>query len=283
MEKNEYQPYDKRELYSLLNEPWEVSDQPYKLHAAYALSSLYDLVVPESEDGDEPKPLPEDIWGMTVPKKMLDRLAVDIENDFNDAARNYKRIKVWGRTYAIRKLNAFDPTRLHLIFNFPLEGEEYKIVPEGVMYLVAPTPEILDPYKVSSDEAKENRTFVRKVIMLAEDDEHNGWDKLTDMELIVYLWAQFYNKHQCNNLLQFKKAYKDYIYVTDEDLKFCYNAKSKLSERPEGMYAFSARSALEWNKQQGQKSYVNDISAQDAEDYWYDVALKKSFKPIDQQ
>jgi len=281
--KDNYQPYTPSELKTLMCEPWEVSDQPYRLHAAYALSCLCDTIAPVDYDKEPGKENSRnDIWGLTVPKKMIDRLALDIQEDFTDAARNYKRIKIWDRSYAIRKVNAFDSTRLHQIFNFPLNNEgEYIIKPEGIINLVPPTPEALKPYEVSCEDAKANRTYARQIIMLAEDDANDGWDKLTDMEIIVYLWALFYNKYQNYNLLQFKQAYKDYLYVTDKDIKFCYNKRSAFTDRPEGMFPFSVAKVQEWNELHNQRSCVSEITPQEAEDYWYENALKKSFKPID--
>lgn len=49
------------------------------------------------------------------------------------------------------------------------------------------------------------------------------------------------------------------------------------------MYAFSYDKIQEWNKNHEQISAADKIPASEAEDYWYDVALKKSFKPIDQR
>lgn len=282
MEGNSYLPYEPSDIRTLMYEPWEVSDQPYRLHAAYALSCLCDAIAPVVDEDEPQEDDPRNcIWGMSVPKNIIDRLALDIQEDFNDAARNYKRIKVWNHYYAIRKVNAFDTKRLHLIFRFPLNNGEYTITREGIMNLVSPTPEALKPYEVSRNEAKANRTFGRQVIMLAEDDKKKGWDKLTDMEIIVYLWALFYNKYQNYNFLQFKQEYKDYLYVTDKDIKSCYNKKSAFSDRPEGMFPFSATKVQEWNELHNQKSYAANIAAEDAENYWYDVALNKSFKPID--
>lgn len=277
---NKYLPYSKEELQILLHEPWEVSDQPYKLHAAFALSCLFDLIAPQDSDSeDEVKR--EQIWGVKAPQKLIDRLAVDIKDDFNDAAKNYKSIRIWGRPYAIRKVNAYDKSRLHLIFNFSVENNEYTIVPEGVLNLVPPAPETLQPYEVSSKEAKANRMYVRKIIMLAEDDANDGWDKLTDMEIIIYLWALFYNKVQSKNLLQFKEEYKDYLYVTDSDISSCFNKRSAFTGRPESMYPFDVQKVQDWNEKHHQKSIAIDISDNDADDYWYEKALKSTFKPID--
>ena len=206
MEKiNKYQPYDIGDIDTMLNEPWEISDQPFMLHAAYALNCLYDIVAPE----DDEEFTPNDIWGNKIEKKILDRLVLDIQSDFNDAATNRKPVRIWGKSYTIRKVNAYDHSRLHLIFNFPIEKGEYIITKEGVLNLAGvPNPRIKS-YELSKEQAQINRTYLRQIIVLAEDDSQNGWEQLTDMEIIIYCWALFYNKHQFNNWLLFKKEYQD--------------------------------------------------------------------------
>lgn len=280
MEKrNKYLPYDVSDIDTLLNEPWEISDQPFMLHAAYALNCLYDIVAHD----DEEEFTPDDIWGVKIEKKILDRLVLDIEADFNDAATNRKPVRIWDKSYTIRKVNAYDHAHLHLIFNFPIENGEYTITKEGILNLAGISDPLLKPYEVSKEQAQINRTYLRQIIMLAEDDENNGWDQLTDMEIVVYCWALFYNKHQFDNFIQFKKEYKDYLYVTEKEITNCLNEKSTLRQKPVGMYAFSYEKVKEWNNTHGQVSAADKIPASDAEDYWYDVALKKTFKPIDQR
>ncbi len=276
---NEYKPYDKSDIDTLLKEPWEISDQPFMLHAAYALSSLYDLCAPE----DDEEFTPDDIWGCKIEKRILDRLVLDIAADFNDAASNYKPVKIWDKSYSIRKVNAYDRKRLQLIFKFPLENGEYTITKEGVLDLRGITPQTLQPYEVTKEQAQLNRAYLRQIIMLAEDDEHDGWEKLTDMEIIAYCWALFYNKHQYDNFVHFKQDYKDYLYASEKEILGCLNEKSSLRGGPIGMYAFSHDKIQQWNQAHNQESEAIKIPISDAEDYWYTVALKSTFKPIDQR
>ncbi|MGN1089504.1 MAG: hypothetical protein ACI4Q6_03810 [Huintestinicola sp.] len=278
-----YQPYSHQEIDVLMNEPWEVSDQPFKLHAAYALSCLYETFAEADYDDEEESP--DDnrdcIWGMKVGKKMLDRLVADVMCDFNDAADNYKSIKIWGKNYRIRKVNSYDHKRLGLIFRFPEKDGEYTITKDGVLNLYGITPDSLKSYEVSKEHAKDNRTYLRQIIKLAEDDEHNGWDKLTDMEVAVYCWALYYNKYQFDNFVQFQKLYKDYIYVSVRDMEKCFNEQATLRHNPNGMYTFSHEKVSEWNRENNQLSEAENIPSEEAEDYWYEVALKTTFKPID--
>ena len=223
------------------------------------------------------------MWGNKIEKKILDRIVLDIEADFNDAATNRKPVRIWDKSYSIRKVNAYDHSRLHLIFNFPLENGEYTITKEGVLNLTGVSDPILKPYDISKEQAQINRTYLRQIIMLAEDDENDGWGQLTDMEIVVYCWALFYNKHQFDNFIQFKKEYQDYLYVTEKEILSCLNERSTLRQKPVGMYAFSHDKIQKWNQDNYQESAAIKIPASKAEDYWYDIALKKTFKPIDQR
>lgn len=276
---NKYQPYSASDLDILMHEPWEISDQPYMLHAAYALSCLFEIFQTDTEECYDGL-VPNNIWGCKIPKKILDRLVIDIESDFNDAASNYKQVRIWGKSYSIRKVNAYDHKRLRFIFKFPETDDDYTITKEGVMNLCGIVPDILQKYEVSCEQAQANRTYLRQIIMLAEDD-NNGWDKLTDMEVVMYCWALFYNKYQVDNWILFKQKYKEYLYVDESDMLTCFNEKAILRQRPIGMYTFSRNKVQEWNEANKQKSIAAGIPAQKAEDYWYDVALHSTFKPID--
>lgn len=272
-----YNNYNDSELNLLLYEPWEISDRPYMLHASYALSCLYETVVPIDYDDDETFSK-DDMWGRTIPKGVLTRLISNIAEDFNDAAENGKRVDIFGKAYSVRKRNAYDPKRLGMIFNFPLENDEYIITKDGVNNLSGPVPDVLMKYETTLEEARANKLYLRQVIMLAEDDDHNGWNKLTDMEIIMYCWALYYNKHQSENLIEFKRFYGEHMYVSMDEIKSCFTEKALLRERPVGMYTFSEWKVNRWNHNNKQKSYAKEISKEDADNYWYDVALKSTFK-----
>lgn len=281
---NKYNPYSLSELNTIIREPWEISDQPYKLHAAFAVSCLFELLDPNQDVDDFDDYADHDkqnCWGQTIDKKTLDRLVKDITEDFNDAATNRKPIRIWDKSYSIRKINAYDHNRIDKIFNFPLKDGQYEIVPEGIMNLAGPESAGLKSYEVTKEQHQSNKTYLRQIIMLAEDDENNGWDKLTDMELLIYCWALFYNKNQVDNLKQFLEEYKEYVYVTNSDIQDCLNAKSALREKPIGLYAFSSDKTREWNKNHNQVSVAESIPPEKADDYWYSKALTSTFKPID--
>lgn len=276
-----YLPYNSSDIDVLVKEPWEISNQPFRLHAAFAISTLFDVCTPDTDEDE--KFTIDDMWGCKVPKRIIDRLVIEIADDFNDAAKQYKPVRIWGKPYSIRKVNAYDHNRLNLIFNFPVENDNYIITKDGVMNLAGVTSDLLKKYEVSKEQAAVNRLYLRQIIKLAEDDDQNGWDKLTDMEIVLYCWAMFYNKYQYDNFVQFKKEYKDYLYVKEADIIACLNEKSSLRQQPVGMYAFSFEKVQAWNSSNNQKSFAANIPKEEADDYWYDVALKNTFKPIDQR
>ena len=269
---NKYLPYTASELHILINELETVRNQPYMLHAAYALQSLTELALAEPEE-DEEEPTIESMWGMTIPKKIIDRLVEDVAYDFNDAACNHKPIKIWGKSVSIRKANSYDRSRLSLIFSFQENEGKYTLAQDGIINLNNTSDSQANQYEAAKDEAKENRLYLRRIIKMAEDDANNGWDKLTDMEIVLYCWAMYFNKTQSSNYLDFKNKYKDYLYVNDTDIQSCYNAKAAAANRPSGFSTFSAEKVQEWNRRHNQKSKVEIISPQEADDYWYDVAI----------
>ena len=199
---NKYLPYTASELHILINELETVRNQPYMLHAAYALQSLTELALAEPEE-DEEEPTIESMWGMTIPKKIIDRLVEDVAYDFNDAACNHKPIKIWGKSVSIRKANSYDRSRLSLIFSFQENEGKYTLAQDGIINLNNTSDSQANQYEAAKDEAKENRLYLRRIIKMAEDDANNGWDKLTDMEIVLYCWAMYFNKTQSSNYLDF--------------------------------------------------------------------------------
>lgn len=278
---NNYSTYTDSELDTLLYEPWEVSDQPYMLHAAYALNALVELCCSNDSDSDEndDEDESEKIWGMMIPQKVISRMVVDIAEDFNDAAKNHKPIKIAGKSYSIRKVNAYDHKRLTQIFRFPTIGEDCVIAKSGILNLGNDLDFSSSQYELTKEELVRNRTYLRQIIRLAEDDRNNGWDKLTDMEIVLYCWALFYHKTQSECLPQFLNEYKDYVYVKESDIPKCYVAKAALRDKPVGLYTFSKDKVMAWNEKHQQKSIAATISQEEAEDYWYNNALEGNFKP----
>ena len=270
--------YSPSELGVLLNEPWEISEQPYRLHAAYALSCLYEAVAPMDDDEDEPFKK-EDMFGCRIPKHIFDRLMKEVTESFNDAAENHMRVSIWGRLYSVRNKKMYEKDRIPYIFNFQLDDDEYVITKDGVQNLSCQSEEPEEGYDSKRDELSDNREYLRQVILLAEDDANDGWDKLTDMEILMYCWACYSNKSATESMENFIKEYKDYFYVSQEDMLSCMNQPKMSGNKRWGMYAFSARKVKEWNRKNGQESEASYINKEKADDYWYEVALAGNFKP----
>lgn len=272
---NKYDPYSDSDLYLLLNEPREVSDRPYMLHAAFLLSCLFESLGPE-DDYDADTWNQNEMWGQAIPQKVLDSIVKNANEQFVEASKNGLQIDIWGRPFSIRKVNAYDPNRLHQIFNFKTEGDCCTISKTGVMNLQGYSK--IQAEQNTREEYPDNKAYLRKVIMTAEDDENDGWDKLTDIEVTMYLWAIFYRKYEFENEVQFRSLYKEDLYTTESDDRKCWTEHAVLRGKPFGLYTFSAKKVRSWNEEQGQQSIIDSISEEAADDYWYNVATKTTCK-----
>lgn len=269
---NQYKPYSEYELHLLFTEPREISDRPYLLHAAYLLSCLFEAFEPED---DEELPF-EKCWGWKIPKTVLESIVKNANEQFIFASKNGTQIDVWGQSFSIRKVNAYDPKRLHMIFDFEQSGDNYITAPQGIKNLAGDYQS--KAHKIVKAEYEDNKEYLRKVIMTAEDDADNGWDKLTDMEVTMYLWALFYRKYENENDLEFRTKFKNDLYTSEKDDQQCWNDVAKLYMKPHGLYTFSANKVRAWNKQHGQQSIIDNVDSAKADDYWYDIAIKTSCK-----
>lgn len=242
------------------------------LHAAFLLSCLFEAYEPDDEEDVDL----EHTWGWKIPQSVLKSIVKNANEQFIYASDHGTQIDIWDKGYSIRKVNAYDKTRLDKIFNFPTDGDDYIVCKEGIINLVEPST--LDVYDKVKAEFSDNKAYLRKVVMTAEDDAHSGWDKLTDIEVTLYLWTIFYRKHEDENELRFREMFKKDLYTTPNDDKQCWNDLAQLRQKPCGLYTFSASKIREWNKQHQQQSIIDNVDEEKANDYWYDVAIKTSCK-----
>lgn len=271
---NKYEPYSKYDIHLLFAEPRSISDQPYMLHAAFMLSCLFEAYTPDEDEEELPKL--EDTWGWTIPKSILEKIVKNANEQFIYAMENSTQIDIWDRGFSIRKAKTCDKSRLNDIFDFPTEDDNYVVTQSGIMNLAGYSEESANAQ--NREEFSYNKSYLRKVVMVAEDDEHDGWDKLTDMEVTMYLWALYYRKYKTNDNEGFRKHFKLDLCTTPEDDQACWNAVAAIKSKPHGLYTFSARKVREWNQQHGQKSIIDSVDEKQAEDYWYDVAINTSCK-----
>lgn len=274
MKNKKYEPYSDYDIHIFFSEPREISDRPYMLHAAFLLNCLFEAYTPDEDEEEQGKP--EETWGWKIPKTVLSSIVKNANEQFIYASDHGTQVDVWGKGFSIRKVNAYDKTRLDDIFNFPIDGDDYIVTKSGVMNLAGNFT--TDARKQVKDEFLDNKSYLRKVIMVAEDDAHDGWDKLTDMEVTMYLWAIFYRKHEIENDLQFRNQFAKDLYTTENDDKQCWNAVAQLNGKPHGLYTFSACKVRRWNKAHNQKSVIDETDDKEAEDYWYNVASKTTCK-----
>lgn len=269
-----YEPYSDYDIHLLFSEVREVSDRPYMLHAAFLLSCLFEAYTPD-EDDEENQDM-EHTWNWKIPKNILDSIVKNANEQFIYASDHGTQVDIWDKGYTIRKVNAYDKTRLNDIFHFDSIDNNYIVNKNGIMNLEGRST--LDAQLEAKAEMAENRTYLRKVVMVAEDDANNGWDKLTDIEVTLYLWTLFYCKYEEANDVRFRELFKKDLYTTSKDDKQCWNALAQLRNKPTGRYTFSANKIREWNKQHRQHSIIDSIDAEKADNYWYDVASKTTCK-----
>lgn len=269
-----YEPYSDYDIHLFFSEVREISDRPYMLHAAFLLSCLFEAYTPD-EDEDKNIDL-EHTWGWKIPQNILKSIVKNANEQFVEASKQGVQIDIWDKGYSIRKVNAYDKNRLGGIFQFPIEGDDCIVCKEGIMNLAGQFE--MDAHNNVKNEFADNKSYLRKVIMTAEDDKNNGWDKLTDIEVTMYLWALFYRKQETENEILFRNKFKKDLYTTTDDDKQCWNDIANLNNKPNGLYTFSANKVREWNTQHRQKSIIDEIDNGKADDYWYDVAIKTSCK-----
>ena len=255
--------YSEYEIDILVSDTGEVCDEPYSLFAAYAISCLYDLV----EDNS--------VWGTELPQTIVDRTLKSAIMDFCAAADSCLPVNVFGRNYRIGRVNAFDRKALINQFDFQQIWDNYLIEKSRIVNLSVCLEK---PYLKTRNELRDNRTFFRKVVMVAEDEEHDGWDKLTDMEVAVYCWGLFYYTQKNNNVVEWYSEFKEYIGQPSIEVQKCLNDECKINNRPNGMFPFSANAVREWNINHNQVSVVDNVNEEEANDYWYNIAIKKRFK-----
>lgn len=269
-----YEPYNDYDIHLFFSEVREISDRPYMLHAAFLLSCLFEAYTPDDEEEDNPDL--EHTWGWKIPKDILESIVKNANEQFIEASAQGVTIDIWGKRYSIRKANAYDKSRLNMIFQFPTDGENYVVSKNGIMNLAGSFS--ADAHTEVKNEFADNKSYLRKVVMTAEDDAHGGWDKLTDIETTMYLWAVFYRKQEMENETLFREKFSKDLYTTPEDDRQCWNAVAILNNKPNGLYTFSAAKIREWNKQHRQRSIIDTIDTTKADDYWYGVAIRTSCK-----
>ena len=210
------------------------------------LSNLFDLYDYE----EDVQFVPEKTWNWEVDVGMLKRMIENANNDFLSACNNDLMIDIWNQGYSIRHPKDVDRSRLKNIFNFiQTDHDTFVVSPNGIMNLNS-------HYASKQVEFEENKKYLERVVALAEDDAHDGWDKLTDMEVTMYVWYLWCRKTDDRDYSHFrKKCFKD-LYTKKSDDIACFNSKVSKTLTPTTQYLFSSSKVKEWNQTHHQKSYI---------------------------
>lgn len=269
MEKMNNSYYNDIELHQLLNRTWEITDRPYWLYTAYIVSCLYEMLDDIEEDED---PFKESLWGQKIPKKVATIIIENATEDFCCAAANKGKIDVFGKTYTVRA-KSLDADAMVKSFQFAEDGD-LLVINKNIVKL--DKQEFL-PYEITKKTFRGNKIFLHQIVKLAEDDENDGWEKLTDMEVVVYCWAKYCTRHHSDNREPFFHQYRQYISMPQKEVVDCLISYNSNNSKIHGMYAFDRTKVMEWNKQNDQESIIDSIEEDEAENYWFDVALKGTF------
>lgn len=255
--------YSNEELWEIQNRTRQVSSDPYKLFVAFTLSSLRDCC-----DDEE---VTSDVIGTTIPSDIAKTIVDGCVEDFIDCMDNRNMIDIGENSYSIRNKRFIKKELLRTIFNFDFSGKETVIDSNCIS-------NVSEDKSISKESNDKNMVYFQKIVMLA-DSTDDGYDKLTDMEAAVYCWGLFHSKNIISETGpcmydKFMKKYKDYFGLGMFEVLGCVVDGQRF---PYQYWSFSVDKIKAWNARNKQKSVVDEVNADEAADYWYDVALRGRF------
>lgn len=276
-DKKEYSTFSEADLYLIMQRTGEISRDPYKLFVAFVLSNISDCLEEEDEDY---APTATNIWGRRLPEGIYDAMYKNCIEDFREAVANKVPIDVFGKPYMVRKASDVDMERLVESFQFPIFDGFRSICKIGVKNVNVE----VGAFNVEKQRLKDDLDYVRKIIYLAEGDD-DGWDSLTDIEVVVYLWALYVSKAIRKNVEindkwmvdWYRKRVCEYVSIPMREIRSAWSDRIRITEQADTVCVFSAAKVRDWNKRKRQKSRIDDVSSEKAESYWYETATKKSF------
>lgn len=273
--KTDYPSYSDTDIYLFTERTREISRNPYQLFAAYIIMALTDLIHNDPDDDQNPF-----IWGKSMPTEVFDRFYQSAIKDFMEAKENGLPIDINGKPYTIRNSAKIDEQRLLDAFQFPVYDGEYSICKQGVKNVEENPVTFTDQRKALKDDS----LYLRKIIYLAYDDDNDGWDKLTDIEVATYVWAFHMAKALRTNqpindryIVNWWQECRKYVDMPLKEIRSTWNDRVKVAEIADSICVFSADKIREWNKANNQESIVDDVSDETAENYWYEQAVNKDF------
>lgn len=259
----EFRHYTEATLNDMLSDPRQICKDPYALLTAYLLDNLKEL----AED---------ELWGAEIPCKLVDRMVVDCSTDFKEAGLNGYTVRIQGQGFTIKRINNINWENVPYIFQFEKNGDNYVINKSGVYNIKS---EFLDSYDAKREERQRNQTYFHQVMLLAS--QKDGWDKLTDMEAAVYCWTVWVHKYDMghvvtqDNIKSWWGKYYDYFCLPLKEIQSCFDDNIVEQIKYTTLYPFSYRKIAEWNEKNEQESEAVKLNAKTADDYWYNLGLKK--------
>lgn len=271
----DYPSYSDTDIYLFTERTREISRNPYQLFTAYIISALTDLIHSDPEDDQNPF-----IWGKSIAAEVYDRFYQAAVKDFIEAKENGLTVDIKGKPYTIRNASKIDEQKLLEAFQFPLYDGEYSICLMGVKNVEETKTSFTDQRKA----LKDDNLYLRKIIYLAYDDDNDGWDKLTDIEVAAYVWAFHMAKALRNNqnindryIVNWWQECRKYVDMPLKEIRATWNDRFKVAEIADSICVFSADKMREWNKDNNQESVVDEIEDEIADNYWYEQAVNKDF------
>lgn len=276
MSKNsEYPTLSDYDLRILKERTRDISASPYRLFLAFVLSSISDALEPDDiEEG-----ISQSVWGRTIPVDIFDRMFNSCLDDFVEAIQNHITIEVFGKPYSIRNAKSVSIEKLAESVQFPVYNDEYSICKMGFKNVES---EQLSDFASQRRELKDDLAYIRKIIYLANDDCNDGWDKLTDIELAAYLWVYYTaravaKQRRINDKYMvewYQKRLLKYANLPMATIRSMWSSRVKIVEQADSITTFSAEKMRKWNEENRQSSEIDNISNEEADNYWYKSASK---------
>lgn len=271
----DYRCYEAHELYNVLENIREAGSNPYHLFVAYVLNALYDEASEDQDDwGENEKKDVKKIIGMKIDVEICRSMLNECILDFMAAVNEKLMIEISGTSYSIRNAKKVDEQKLREIFSFVPHQGLCTIRPSIIANLSVPPSR---NFNERLDEGKQNRLYFMKIVWLAA---HGRYDELTDIEAAAYCFGLHYAANPMLNVdkkyfLKWHEKWYDYFLLSQKDVLKCLVDEVIY---PQFFFSFSAKKMMDFNNSQGYLSSVNLVNECEAEDYWYEKAVKGKFR-----
>ncbi len=265
-------------LDELLRNPESARKDPYLLFIARVWYEMKDMLYDDAAEYTEPENLQQfddfDITGMEINRLTFETIVRSCAEDIVSAQENGLVVRVYDKPYRLsKKIIADYDILVNDIFKFPscsYNDDSLIISPKCIMVPADDSEGKLE------DEIRKSRQFMHKIVWLVENDR-DGWDKLTDMEAVVYVWAvkmaRLEGAEIKNSIRQFLKTIyiikRDIGDMSMEDVTGCWNTDPKNSEI-HVQFQFSVSAVQAWNRLNGQESVIDNVDTEESEKFWFD-------------